>query len=57
LTRVLCGGRIDLQIGVITTYVPMVYGVLLGPSPAISAGACAVVMRILDVAMAFPSWC
>jgi ABC-type dipeptide/oligopeptide/nickel transport systems, permease components len=57
-TRVLYGGRIDLQIGVITTYVPMVYGVLLGPSPAISAGAsmrwsCASSMSPWP----FPSWC
>ncbi|HSY88396.1 MAG TPA: ABC transporter permease [Verrucomicrobiae bacterium] len=54
-TRVLYGGRIDLQIGVITTYVPMVYGVLLGAFSGYIGGRFdAVVMRILDVAMAFP---
>src|ERR1700755_1256278 len=28
-SRVIHGARVDLQIGVITTYVPMIYGVML----------------------------
>ena len=54
-TRVLYGGRIDLQIGLIATYVPMSYGVLLGALSGYVGGRLdAVVMRILDIAMAFP---
>jgi peptide/nickel transport system permease protein len=54
-TRVLYGARIDLQIGLITTYVPMSYGVLLGALSGYIGGYLdAVVMRILDIAMAFP---
>ncbi len=54
-SRVLYGARIDLQIGLITTYVPMSYGVLLGAySGYIGGWFDAVVMRILDIAMAFP---
>ena len=54
-SRVLHGARIDLQIGLITTYVPMVYGVLLGAWAGYRGGwADVAVMRVLDVAMAFP---
>ncbi|MEA2780906.1 MAG: peptide/nickel transport system permease protein [Rhodospirillaceae bacterium] len=54
-SRVLYGGRIDLQIGLITTYVPMIYGVLLGAYSGYIGGRFdTLVMRILDVAMAFP---
>ncbi len=54
-SRVLYGARIDLQIGLITTYVPMSYGMLLGAySGYIGGRVDAVVMRILDTAMAFP---
>jgi peptide/nickel transport system permease protein len=55
LTRVLYGIRIDLTIGAISTYVPMAYGVVLGAYCGYIGGRFdAVVMRILDVAMAFP---
>jgi peptide/nickel transport system permease protein len=54
-SRVIYGARIDLQIGVITTYVPMIYGVMLGAYSGYLGGRFdAVLMRILDVAMAFP---
>jgi peptide/nickel transport system permease protein len=55
LSRVIYGARIDLQIGLITTYVPMSYGMLLGAySGYVGGWVDAVVMRILDTAMAFP---
>jgi len=54
-SRVLHGIRIDLTIGVISTYVPMAYGVVLGAYAGYIGGRFdAVVMRVLDVAMAFP---
>jgi peptide/nickel transport system permease protein len=54
-SRVIYGARIDLQIGLITTYVPMSYGMLLGAySGYVGGWVDAVVMRILDTAMAFP---
>ncbi len=54
-SRVIYGARIDLQIGLVTTYVPMSYGMLLGAySGYIGGWVDAVVMRILDTAMAFP---
>ena len=55
LARVLFGTRIDLQIGFITTVVPMVYGVVLGAVCGYLGGWLdTVVMRVLDVAIAFP---
>jgi peptide/nickel transport system permease protein len=54
-SRVLHGIRIDLTIGVISTYVPMAYGVVLGAYAGYIGGRFdALVMRVLDVAMAFP---
>jgi peptide/nickel transport system permease protein len=54
-SRVLYGARIDLVIGTFTTYVPLTYGVVLGAYSGYIGGRFdAVVMRILDVAMAFP---
>jgi peptide/nickel transport system permease protein len=54
-SRVIYGARIDLQIGLVTTYVPMSYGMLLGAySGYVGGWVDAVVMRILDTAMAFP---
>ena len=54
-SRVLFGIRIDMEIGFFTTYVPMTYGVVLGALAGYSGGWFdTVVMRILDVAMAFP---
>jgi peptide/nickel transport system permease protein len=54
-SRVLYGARIDLVIGVVTTYVPMIYGVVLGAHAGYVGGRFdAILMRIIDVAMAFP---
>ena len=54
-SRVLHGIRVDLTIGLISTYVPMTYGVVLGAYAGYIGGRFdALVMRILDVAMAFP---
>jgi len=55
LSRVLHGIRIDLEIGFFTTYVPLIYGVLLGAVAGYFGGWFdAVLMRVLDVAVAFP---
>jgi len=55
LSRVLHGIRVDMQIGFITTYVPMVYGVVLGAYAGYLGGRFdAIVMRILEIALAFP---
>jgi peptide/nickel transport system permease protein len=54
-SRVLHGIRIDLTIGLISTYVPMTYGVVLGAYAGYIGGRFdALVMRMLDIAMAFP---
>lgn len=54
-TRVLYGARIDLQVGLITTYVPMIYGVALGALAGYRGGWLDVVtMRVIDLAIAFP---
>lgn len=54
-SRVLYGIRIDMEIGFFTTYVPMIYGVALGATSGYYGGWFdAVVMRVLDIAMAFP---
>jgi peptide/nickel transport system permease protein len=55
LARVLFGARIDLQIGFITTVVPLVYGVFLGAVSGFVGGKFdMLLMRVLDVAIAFP---
>ena len=55
LTRVLYGIRIDLQIGFITTVVPMSYGVIVGAVSGYLGGKFdMLLMRVLDVAIAFP---
>jgi peptide/nickel transport system permease protein len=55
LSRVLHGTRIDLQIGFITTFVPLVYGVFIGAISGYFGGKLdMVLMRLLDVAIAFP---
>ena len=54
-SRVLYGIRIDMQIGFFTTYVPMIYGVMLGAVAGYYGGWFdTVMMRLLDIAMAFP---
>ncbi len=55
LARVLYGARIDLQIGLITTYVPLVYGLLLGAVAGFMLGWFdRLMMRVVDIAIAFP---
>lgn len=55
LTRVLFGIRIDLPFGFLTTYVPMVYGVVLGAMAGYAGGFFdGILMRVLDVVVAFP---
>ena len=55
LSRVLHGARIDLTIGFVTTVVPLFYGVLLGAVSGYLGGWFdTVLMRVLDVAIAFP---
>jgi peptide/nickel transport system permease protein len=54
-TRVLYGARIDLQVGLVTTYVPLVYGVAIGALAGYRGGWLDVVaMRVIDLAIAFP---
>lgn len=53
--RVLYGARIDLQIGLITTYVPLLYGLALGAIAGYIGGWFdTLLMRLVDVAIAFP---
>ncbi len=55
LTRVLYGIRIDLPMGFFMTYVPLIYGIVLGALAGYFGGWFdAVLMRILDVTVAFP---
>ena len=55
LARILYGIRIDLEIGFLTTYVPMTYGVMLGALAGYFGGYFdTVLMRLLDIAVAFP---
>jgi len=55
LARVLYGARIDLQIGLIATYVPLIYGLALGAIAGYVGGWFdTVLMRLVDVAIAFP---
>jgi peptide/nickel transport system permease protein len=54
-SRVLYAGRIDLQIGLITTYVPLVVGMLLGALAGYFGGwVDTLIMRVVDVVIAFP---
>jgi peptide/nickel transport system permease protein len=54
-SRVLFGARLDLQIGFIATYVPAIYGVLIGALAGYKGGKVdTVVMGVLNIAMAFP---
>jgi peptide/nickel transport system permease protein len=54
-SRVIYGARIDLVVGFLTTYVPMTYGVVLGAYAGYIGGRSdSVLMRVIDVAMAFP---
>ena len=54
-TRALYAIRTDLVIGFWTTYVPMVFGVLLGAWAGLRRGLFdTVLMRVIDTALAFP---
>jgi peptide/nickel transport system permease protein len=54
-SRVVYAARVDLQIGFITTYVPLVYGVILGAIAGYFGGwVDSVIMRFVDVVIAFP---
>ena len=54
-SRVVYAGRVDLQIGVIMTYVPLVTGVVLGALAGYFGGwVDTVIMRLVDVVIAFP---
>jgi peptide/nickel transport system permease protein len=55
LARTLDGGRLDLRVGLIITYVPMVIGVAIGALAGFFGGWLdATVMRLVDIVMAFP---
>jgi peptide/nickel transport system permease protein len=55
LIRVLWGIRIDLPFGFLTTYVPMIYGIVLGAFAGYAGGFYdGALMRVLDVTVAFP---
>ena len=54
-SRVIWAGRVDLQIGFITTYVPLATGVALGAIAGYFGGRIdTVIMRLVDVVIAFP---
>jgi peptide/nickel transport system permease protein len=54
-TRAIYAARIDLMVGLVTTYVPLVLGVLLGLVAGYRGGWLeTVVMRAVDVVVAFP---
>lgn len=54
-SRVVFGARIDLVLGFLLTYVPMTYGVVIGAYAGYIGGRFdGILMRVIDVAMAFP---
>jgi peptide/nickel transport system permease protein len=54
-SRVLYGGRVDFQIGLVTTYVPLATGMLVGAVAGYFGGWIdTVLMRLVDVVIAFP---
>jgi peptide/nickel transport system permease protein len=54
-SRVVHAARIDLQIGLVTTYVPLVYGIVLGAVAGYFGGwVDTIIMRLVDVVIAFP---
>jgi peptide/nickel transport system permease protein len=55
LSRILYGSRIDLSVGIVTTFIPFIFGVLIGAISAYYGGIIdTVFMRIVDVQVAFP---
>jgi peptide/nickel transport system permease protein len=54
-SRTLYAARLDLQIGLITTYVPFIFGLILGTIAGYFGGWFDVaLMRLVDIAIAFP---
>jgi peptide/nickel transport system permease protein len=54
-SRVVWAARIDLQIGIITTYIPLVTGMAVGAVAGYFGGKIdTVLMRLVDVVIAFP---
>jgi peptide/nickel transport system permease protein len=54
-SRVVWAARIDLQIGIITTYIPLVTGMAVGAVAGYFGGKIdSVLMRLVDVVIAFP---
>jgi peptide/nickel transport system permease protein len=54
-SRVVYAGRVDLQIGIITTYVPLVTGMVVGAIAGYFSGwTDTLLMRLVDVVIAFP---
>jgi peptide/nickel transport system permease protein len=54
-SRVVYAGREDFQIAIITTYVPLVTGMLVGAIAGYGGGwADSLIMRLVDVVIAFP---
>lgn len=55
LSRILYGARIDLQIGIICTFVPFIFGVIIGGIAGYYGGIIDnLLMRIVDIYVAFP---
>lgn len=54
-TRILYGGRVSLLVGVIPTTISMVIGVILGMVSGYIRQTEAVIMRLADIVLAFPS--
>ncbi|MCI8838068.1 MAG: ABC transporter permease [Hungatella sp.] len=54
-TRILYGGRVSLLVGVIPTTISMVIGVILGMISGYIRRTEAVIMRLADIVLAFPS--
>ena len=55
LSRTMFAARLDLQIGLITTYVPLVIGLALGAAAGFFGGWFEnLLMRLVDIAIAFP---
>jgi peptide/nickel transport system permease protein len=54
-SRILYGSRIDLSVGIVTTFFPFIFGVLIGAISAYYGGIIdTIFMRIVDIQVAFP---
>ena len=57
LSRIIHGTRIDLQMGIVGVALPFVIGTILGAVAGYFGGIVDnILMRILDVVLAFPGW-